>query len=360
MHAPRLRAGRGARAVRPAPSEEGLVAWLRTLTGAARRGPRQMPRSATLIGDDAATLPSGAGRHGRPADRRRALPRRPRPGVVARRLLAVNLSDLAASGAAPTPRLSRPRRAARIRSPQLLPRPALRACDQPRRRARRRRSRGRSAASSSLDPARRPAPGRRDAGDAIAPAPANASGSVARSASRRSAASSFRRGARLARQPRRRCQQSLRPRDGCERPPLRARAPASAPDAAARARTLARRARPASRRRRDRRLRRTGQGPSPPRAPRAASAPDSTAPRCGRRRRRSFAELAEPLELDPARPRRKRRRGLRPAFHSASVSLTAAPVPGQADRYRDAAETAASHGGVRKGPPTRLPRLGSP
>lgn len=78
----------------PAPSEEGLVAWLRTLT--ARPG-----RRGTLIGDDAATLPSGAvvtvdqqiaGVHF-PADLA--------PAVVARRLLAVNLSDLAASGARP-------------------------------------------------------------------------------------------------------------------------------------------------------------------------------------------------------------------------------------------------------------------
>ena len=75
----------------PAPSEESLVAWLRTLTS----------RGGTLIGDDAATLPSGAvvtvdqqieGVHF-PA----GLP----PPMVARRLLAVNLSDIAASGARP-------------------------------------------------------------------------------------------------------------------------------------------------------------------------------------------------------------------------------------------------------------------
>lgn len=75
----------------PAPSEESLVAWLRTLTS----------RGGTLIGDDAATLPSGAvvtvdqqieGVHF-PA----GLP----PAMVARRLLAVNLSDIAASGARP-------------------------------------------------------------------------------------------------------------------------------------------------------------------------------------------------------------------------------------------------------------------
>jgi len=77
--------------VSPAPSEEGLVAWLRTLTS----------RGGTLIGDDAANLPSGAvvtvdqqiaGVHfaaGLPA------------AFVARRLLAVNLSDIAASGARP-------------------------------------------------------------------------------------------------------------------------------------------------------------------------------------------------------------------------------------------------------------------
>jgi thiamine-monophosphate kinase len=80
--------------VSPGPSEEGLVAWLRTLAG--RSGARR-----TLIGDDTATLPGGAvvtvdqqieGVHF-PA----GLP----PAVIARRLLAVNLSDLASSGARP-------------------------------------------------------------------------------------------------------------------------------------------------------------------------------------------------------------------------------------------------------------------
>ncbi|MEO8196391.1 MAG: thiamine-phosphate kinase [Thermoanaerobaculia bacterium] len=87
----------------PAPSEEGLVAWLRTLT--ARQIPGSRGRSqrsrGTLIGDDAATLPSGAvvtvdqqveGVH---------FPAGLAPAIVARRLLAVNLSDLAASGARP-------------------------------------------------------------------------------------------------------------------------------------------------------------------------------------------------------------------------------------------------------------------
>lgn len=84
----------------PAPSEEGLVAWLRTLTARQQRGGSRRARRA-LIGDDAATLPSGQvvtvdqqieGVHF-PA----GLP----PAVIARRLLAVNLSDLAASGARP-------------------------------------------------------------------------------------------------------------------------------------------------------------------------------------------------------------------------------------------------------------------
>ena len=81
----------------PAQSEESLVAWLRTLTARQRQG----GGGATLIGDDAATLPSGAvvtidqqieGVH---------FPAGLAPAVVARRLLAVNLSDLAASGALP-------------------------------------------------------------------------------------------------------------------------------------------------------------------------------------------------------------------------------------------------------------------
>lgn len=81
----------------PAPSEEGLVAWLRTLTARRDAGGAR----ATLIGDDAATLPSGAvvtvdqqieGVH---------FPAGLAPAVVARRLLAVNLSDIAASGARP-------------------------------------------------------------------------------------------------------------------------------------------------------------------------------------------------------------------------------------------------------------------
>jgi thiamine-monophosphate kinase len=80
--------------VSPGPSEEGLVAWLRTLTG--RSDARR-----SRIGDDTASLPGGGvvtvdqqiqGVHF-PA----GLP----PAVVARRLLAVNLSDLAASGARP-------------------------------------------------------------------------------------------------------------------------------------------------------------------------------------------------------------------------------------------------------------------
>lgn len=86
--------------MRPAPSEEGLVAWLRTLTARPGAGRSRLPRG-TLIGDDAATLPSGAvvtvdqqieGVH---------FPAGLDPAVVARRLLAVNLSDLAASGARP-------------------------------------------------------------------------------------------------------------------------------------------------------------------------------------------------------------------------------------------------------------------
>lgn len=85
----------------PTPSEEGLVAWLRTLTSRQRRGGARS-RQQRLIGDDAATLPNGAvvtvdqqieGVHF-PA----GLP----PAVVARRLLAVNLSDIAASGARPS------------------------------------------------------------------------------------------------------------------------------------------------------------------------------------------------------------------------------------------------------------------
>ncbi len=81
----------------PAPSEEGLVAWLRTLTARAGFGRSR----GTLIGDDAATLPNGTvvtvdqqieGVH---------FPAGLVPAVVARRLLAVNLSDIAASGARP-------------------------------------------------------------------------------------------------------------------------------------------------------------------------------------------------------------------------------------------------------------------
>ncbi len=81
----------------PAPSEEGLVAWLRTLTARAGFGRSR----GTLIGDDAATLPNGTvvtvdqqieGVH---------FPAGLAPAVVARRLLAVNLSDIAASGARP-------------------------------------------------------------------------------------------------------------------------------------------------------------------------------------------------------------------------------------------------------------------
>ena len=80
--------------MRRSPSEESLVAWLQTLTGKARR-------RAALIGDDAATLPDGAvvtvdqqiaGVHF-PADLA--------PAFIAQRLLRVNLSDLAASGARP-------------------------------------------------------------------------------------------------------------------------------------------------------------------------------------------------------------------------------------------------------------------
>jgi thiamine-monophosphate kinase len=86
--------------VSPAPSEEGLVAWLRTLTARPSPGSGRLGRR-TLIGDDAATLPSGAvvtvdqqieGVH---------FPAGLSPAMVARRLLAVNLSDLAASGARP-------------------------------------------------------------------------------------------------------------------------------------------------------------------------------------------------------------------------------------------------------------------
>jgi thiamine-monophosphate kinase len=86
--------------VSAAKSEEGLVAWLRTLT--ARPSPGRGRRTRrTLIGDDAATLPSGAvvtvdqqieGVH---------FPAGLDTSVVARRLLAVNLSDIAASGARP-------------------------------------------------------------------------------------------------------------------------------------------------------------------------------------------------------------------------------------------------------------------
>lgn len=81
----------------PAPSEEGLVAWLRTLTARAGFGRSR----GTLVGDDAATLPNGTvvtvdqqieGVH---------FPAGLAPAVVARRLLAVNLSDIAASGARP-------------------------------------------------------------------------------------------------------------------------------------------------------------------------------------------------------------------------------------------------------------------
>lgn len=83
--------------MRPAPSEEGLVAWLRTLTARAASGHSR----GTLIGDDAATLPNGTvvtvdqqieGVH---------FPAGLAPALVARRLLAVNLSDIAASGARP-------------------------------------------------------------------------------------------------------------------------------------------------------------------------------------------------------------------------------------------------------------------
>ncbi len=86
--------------MRRAASEEGLVAWLRTLT--TRPGAGRLRRShRTHIGDDAATLPSGAvvtvdqqieGVH---------FPAGLSPALVARRLLAVNLSDIAASGAHP-------------------------------------------------------------------------------------------------------------------------------------------------------------------------------------------------------------------------------------------------------------------
>ncbi|MEO7796035.1 MAG: AIR synthase related protein, partial [Thermoanaerobaculia bacterium] len=80
----------------PPPSEEGLVAWLRTATALRSGGARR-----TLIGDDTATLPSGQvvtvdqqieGIH---------FPAGLAPAIVARRLLAVNLSDIAASGARP-------------------------------------------------------------------------------------------------------------------------------------------------------------------------------------------------------------------------------------------------------------------
>jgi len=86
--------------VSPAPSEEGLVAWLRTLTARRRKGGRASA-GGTLIGDDAAALPGGAvvtvdqqieGVH---------FPAGLAPALVARRLLAVNLSDIAASGARP-------------------------------------------------------------------------------------------------------------------------------------------------------------------------------------------------------------------------------------------------------------------
>ena len=87
----------------PAPSEEGLVAWLRTLTARRQKGGerRAQRERTTLIGDDAATLPAGQvvtvdqqieGVH---------FPAGLAPAVVARRLLAVNLSDIAASGARP-------------------------------------------------------------------------------------------------------------------------------------------------------------------------------------------------------------------------------------------------------------------
>jgi thiamine-monophosphate kinase len=85
--------------VKPQPSaggsEERLIAWLRTL---AARSPR---RGRPQIGDDTATLPGGQvvtvdqqieGVH---------FPDGLDCAVVARRLLAVNLSDLAASGARP-------------------------------------------------------------------------------------------------------------------------------------------------------------------------------------------------------------------------------------------------------------------
>lgn len=81
-------------------SEEGLVAWLRTVTGRGAAAGRAGSR-ATLIGDDAATLPTGAvvtvdqqieGVH---------FPTGLDAAIVARRLLAVNLSDIAASGARP-------------------------------------------------------------------------------------------------------------------------------------------------------------------------------------------------------------------------------------------------------------------
>lgn len=84
----------------PELSEEGLVAWLRTLT-ARRAKSGKTNASGTLIGDDAATLASGTvvtvdqqieGVH---------FPAGLAPALVARRLLAVNLSDIAASGARP-------------------------------------------------------------------------------------------------------------------------------------------------------------------------------------------------------------------------------------------------------------------
>ncbi|MEO8275294.1 MAG: thiamine-phosphate kinase [Thermoanaerobaculia bacterium] len=81
-------------------SEESLIAWLRSL---ASHATKQQPAAARhLIGDDTASLP-----------RRTVItvdqqiedvhfPAGLDPAVVARRLLAVNLSDLAASGARPT------------------------------------------------------------------------------------------------------------------------------------------------------------------------------------------------------------------------------------------------------------------
>ncbi len=78
----------------PERSEERLVAWLRTLTAGQGSG-------RSRLGDDTAALPRGqvvtldqqvAGVH---------FPAGFDPALVARRLLAVNLSDLAASGARP-------------------------------------------------------------------------------------------------------------------------------------------------------------------------------------------------------------------------------------------------------------------